>query len=552
MFTLVTKFVKRIYKVLIVIAITIVFFFVYNRYLIDYSLSNLSTTLDRLNDVKTREGAKQLSGMLDYSLLKEVSSVELESANLSKIAFVKDILSEPENMSQLEEARLALKELVEQKEKKRSPILVFLDRVSKAIFPGTKKASDARLESRIKALKSKISITEDDIQAQEIYYELASAYVQLSKYQEAKEAYVKVVELAPESKLAQRAKFNLAWNEKSQGNFDEAIRQFEQIAETSSENNSAVFSKYQVAEVSRKKGDYEKAAQIYKEISAEQQDKELSKVATFKAGYTYLYDLKDYARAKEVLDEAGGLLEGSSVAEHIEKTASSVMAIQYRKEGFQLLSQGYDSSSPQIYKEALKSFDKALEITPEDGLCYTGKALALLWLKDSSGGLEAARKAVMFSPNDEAASINLGYICLQLGLTNEAIREYKRLISVNPLTARGYYNLGYAYVVSGRMKEASAAFEQSTKINPKSHVAFNNQGWCLWQLGRYPEAIEAFEKAIQLKPNFTDALFNLGMVYKAIGRNEEAKVKFEVILDKDPAFPGAKDYLKKVEEALGK
>lgn len=543
-------FFKRTYKVLLVIVAAVVFFLGYNTYLVDHSLSNLRIALDQVNDVKTLEDAKKLASVLDYSLLNEVSSPELQPATLSKIEMAKDILSKPESMKQLEDVKYAIKEIVSQKEKKRSPVLVALDKINKVFAPTAVKVSKARLEDQAQYLKEKLNTAKDKFELQEIYYSMANVYTQLSKFKEAREAYLKVLELDPETKLAKKAKFNLAWNEKYQGNYDEAIKEFEGLSEIAGEEKLATFSMYQMAETYKKKGDFKKAVEIYQKISAKSNDNEMSQIANYQAGNTYLYDLKDIEKAKEVFDKSKGIGGDSSMQRHVEATALSSVANEYRKEGFLLLMQGFSLSLPQKYKEALDFFAKAIEIDPQDGVSYTGRALAYLWLKDPDRAMDAARKAVKILPNDETASINLGYIYIQLNLVDESIVEYKRFIAVNPFTARGYYNLGYAYILVGKLEEASAAFQQATRIDRKFSVAFNNEGWCFWQLGQYSQAVDAFERAIQIDPNFLDALFNLAMVYKSIGRLAEAKDKFDIVEKLDPGYPNLKQYLKEVNDLL--
>ena len=558
MANLILDFIKKSYVVLIILAAAIIFFLGYNRYLLDHSLANLRVALDRVSDVKTMEDAKKLASALDYSLITEVASKKLETSNIARIELAMDILTKPQDMSQLKDVKFALEGVIKQKESQRSVILVALDKISKIFAPAAVKVSKAQLKDQAGYLKERIDTLKDKDQLQEAYYDLANIYTKMSDFTRARETYLKAVDLNPSSKLAQKCRFNLAWNEKQQGNLDQALKEFENLSQTTGEEKLAIFSKYQMADTYRKKGDYEKASVIFQEVARQSSDKELSSFADkelssfaeFRAGYTYLYDLKDYEKAKGIFDKSKELLKGSSIATHIEDITMPNIVAQYRQEGFRLLREGYELSLPEKYKEAQKYFDKALGIAPDDGLSCIGKALGFLWLNDPDRALDFARKAVKLLPENEVASVNLGYIYLKLGIIDEAIVEYKRFIAVNPFSATGHYNLGFAYAIQNKLEEAVVAFYQATKIDPTFAHAFNNQGWCLWHLSRFGEAVEAFKKTVLVNPRFLDALFNLGMVYREMGRYEESRDMFRNALEISPDYPEALNKLKEVEKII--
>lgn len=545
-------FLKKTYKIPLVIVSVVLFFTAYNRYLVDRSLSNLRLALNGLNNAKTLDEAQKLSSALDFSLYEEAASPELEASAFSNIELAKDILNKPENTAQIEDVKFVLKRLVEQKEKARSPVLVALDNIGRLFAPKATKISRAALEAHAQALTQKLASAPGVEEAQNIYYKLGNIRTQLLQFAEARQAYLKAIETDPASKLAEKAQFNMAWNAKKQGNFDEALAQFSHIAETTSDAKLASFSQYQTADLYRKKGEPEKAVALYQEISESGKDKDLARLAEFKAGYTYLYDLKDYVKAKAVFTESKILSQDKGMAQHIEQATLRGIGLQHRKDAFGLLRQGYEFTSAAKFKEALLKFDKALEADPEDGVLYIGKALGFLWLKERDLAAKAAKEATRLLPQDETVSVNVGYIYLQLGLVDDAIEEYQRFTSKYPSTAKAYYNLGFAYILSGRLNDAMRAFDKTTQIDPRYFLAYNNEGWCLWQFKQYAKAIDAFENAIRIRPDFIDGLFNLAAIYKTIGKLEDAKIKLQAIINVNPMYPKALEYLREVETTLRK
>lgn len=553
----VINFIKKIYKILIVVAIAIIFFLGYNTYLVDHSLVNLRIALDKVTDAKTLAEAKKISSLLDYPLLKEASSpTGIDAKKMARLELAQDILSNPRDVAQLKDIKFLLEELISEKESA-NPIAAALNKVNQKIIPSTTKASGVVSTYKASQIKQGLAKTKDKAQLQENYYQLGNVYIQAKDFKMAQESFKKAIDLDPQSEMAKKIKFSLGWIKKFQGNLDESIVDFKQLIAEYPADELALLSQYQVADIYRKKKDYQQAIALYHKLADEHPELKNAELAAFQVGYIYLYDLKDYQKAQEAFRWQKDKFKGTKLGKHIDTDVIKYINKNYRQEGyikledgFKLLKEGYEKSSIEKYNEAVKSFDQALQVYPEDGISYVGKALAFLWLKDKDAALRFAKKAVKLTPNDEAVSVNLGYVYLQIGLIDEAIIEYKRFISVSPFSGRGYYNLGCAYAMKNKLAEALAAFQQATKLDGKFAPAFNNQGCCLWKLTRYAEAVEAFNKAIGIEPKFLDALFNLGLVYKSMSRYEEAREKLTTVLEINPNYPDAQNQLKDIERIL--
>ncbi len=567
------NFIKKTYKILVVIVVMIIFFWGYNVCILDRSLANLRLVLDNIKNIQKLKEAKGLAGFLDvdllsrvkvlsrlqrkaqrlasalqYLLLQEITNEKFPNTNLLMLELVKDCLVKLKSISQIEDAKFILKEIIEQKEKKRQPVLLFLDKIDSAVVPRVMGIPKRKLQRQLDILQERLSIAKDNVSLQDSYYKLGNTYIQLLEFKRAKEAYRKAIDLNPRPNLALKSQFNLAWIEKFQGNLDEAIKQFGVLFQSANQQQEvAIFSQYQIADSLNKKGEYERAIVIYRQILARQPGQDLAQLICFQLSYNYLYNLKDYDQTKKALQEYRELFRGSAMAAYIENKMIPNLAIEQRKEGFRLLSDAYKLSLPEKYKQAQGLFDQALEINAGDGISYSAKALISLWLNNPDEALRLAREGVKLSPKDEITSVNLGYIYLQLNLVDAAITEYKRLISINPSTWRSFYNLGCAYTAQNKFAEAALAFRKAKRIDPKFTPAFNNQGLCLWRMKEYAEAIKAFKKAAEIDPYFLDTLFNLGSVYKIMGRYREAKNEFEKILKINSAYADAQDQLKEIE-----
>ena len=210
----IVNFLAKTYKIWIVVVAATLFFLGYNTYLVDHSLVNLKIVLTRADDIKTIDDAKKLAAVLDYSVLTEVASAELQSANISKLELAKDILSNMKDKGQLKDVKMLLRQVIEKKEKQRPALLVALDNLGRVFAPAGAKFSKAKLEAQARYLADYVKTVKDKAKLQEAYYELGNVYTKLSEFDQAREAYKKVVELDPGTPLARKSEFNLAWNEK--------------------------------------------------------------------------------------------------------------------------------------------------------------------------------------------------------------------------------------------------------------------------------------------------------------------------------------------------
>lgn len=542
------RFLAKTYKVWVVIIAALIFFLGYNAYLVDYSLLNLKIVLDKTTDIKTINDAKKLASVLDYSILTEVGSAELQSSNISKIELAKDILANLKDGDQLKDVKFLLASAIEEKEKKKPAIVVALNNIGRVFAPLGAKFSEAKLESRANYLNNYIRTQEDREKIQEAYYELANVYTKLKQFDKAQDAFQEAIKSAPETKLAQKSRFNLAWNEKFRGNLDEAAKQFESLSLESKNEEIRSFSEYQLADSLRKKGEYDKAAEIFQKIGKKYPREEFAQLATFQAGYINLYNISDLEKAKQVFEEARALFGDTDVVRHIEKEAFFNISTEYFKKGYGLLKEGQNLLKNEYYDKANLHFDKGLEIKPEEGIAYIGKAIAYLWLGDKDKAVIFGEHAVELSPKNEMVSVNMGYIYIDVNAPHKAIREYRRYLSHNRKSAFVHYNLGYSYALSNKVLAAVQEFRETTKIDPNNAYAYNNLGWGYWQLRKYANAIDAFRKAIKIEPQFERAQFNLGQVYMVIGSYGDAKKAFEAISATSPEYGQAQVYLREVEK----
>jgi len=159
---------------------------------------------------------------------------------------------------------------------------------------------------------------------------------------------------------------------------------------------------------------------------------------------------------------------------------------------------GYNLTLQGKYIEAIKAYDKAIELNPQYAWAWNNKGWALM-------------------------EQHKNY--------NEALKCFDMAIRLDPNLAEPWNNKGWALMEQNNYDEALKCFDIAIRLDPQYAWAWNNKGRILYEQKKYDDALECIEKAIELDPQNADAWENKGLVLKGVGRTTEA----------DDAFANAKE-----------
>lgn len=199
-----------------------------------------------------------------------------------------------------------------------------------------------------------------------------------------------------------------------------------------------------------------------------------------------------------------------------------------------LLTQGWTAIDFGRTEEAVKFYDSALAINPQD----TDALYAKGWAFDSLGKYEEAisyyDKFLALDPEDTYTLFAKGYALDSLGKYEEAISNYDKVLSIDPNTTDAIHEKGYSLDRSGRHEEAISYFDNLLTLDPNDSEALHGKGYALDSLGRYEEASSYYDKALSIDPTNTIALHNKGYVLHNLGKYEEAITFYDKALSLDP------------------
>lgn len=204
----------------------------------------------------------------------------------------------------------------------------------------------------------------------------------------------------------------------------------------------------------------------------------------------------------------------------------------------ELTQKGYKLWQSGNHVEAVKKFERAIKIDPENSSAWNG----LGWAKFNQGfaddGLEAFEKCVILAPNNVAALNGIGQISIAKG---DLERAEKALFLAKQAPA-AWFGLLKLHLLKGDFEEAEKWWKKL-----QSQGAVKN----LFGADKIQAAIEAKQLSAELKKMFSpfapqskvdgaDALLQKARQLAARGQFRPARLAFEAALEKDPEFTDAK------------
>ncbi len=211
------------------------------------------------------------------------------------------------------------------------------------------------------------------------------------------------------------------------------------------------------------------------------------------------------------------------------------------------------------YEEAIKAYDRALEIDSTNGNIWKDKGYSLgslamfdKNLSEFNESLRAFDKAIELIPANDTRNLALAWEGKAISLNNmgnvlgdvgkqedargkreQAVDAYNKAIELDPsftgLEAQ-LYRAGVIFDL-GMYNESVAAYDKLIETMPANDTQYTSMAWAdkgsvLEKMGRKEEALKAFDKAIELNPTNAIAWAGKGNALESLGRNSEADTAF--------------------------
>lgn len=188
-----------------------------------------------------------------------------------------------------------------------------------------------------------------------------------------------------------------------------------------------------------------------------------------------------------------------------------------------------------LHEEALRAFNKAVRIRPDDAELWTRVANVLVLLQRPDQAMLHYEHALKLGPRYWYAAYNYAVLLLQWGRFEEALIRLNLCDELQPNHAATLNKRSEALYKLNRFEEAQSDSRRAQALNPTSADICNDIGVTLQKLyRREEEALEWFDRAVALRPDFVSALINKAFTLTEMQRFDEAVMVYRHIKRIDP------------------
>jgi len=187
-----------------------------------------------------------------------------------------------------------------------------------------------------------------------------------------------------------------------------------------------------------------------------------------------------------------------------------------------------------LHEEALKAFDQAVQIRPDDAELWIRLANILVLLQRTDQAILSYQHALKLSPRYWYAVYNCAALLLRSKRFEQALVHFSLCDELQPDHPATLNGRGAALHNLNRFEEALSDNRQARALDPTNADICSDIGAALYRLNRHEEALEWYDRALELRPDFASALNNKAVTLSEIRRFDEAVAVFRHLKSIDP------------------
>jgi tetratricopeptide (TPR) repeat protein len=158
----------------------------------------------------------------------------------------------------------------------------------------------------------------------------------------------------------------------------------------------------------------------------------------------------------------------------------------------------YNNGNEQNYRKAVALFEQALATEPTLSKAAFYAGLTYNALFDQEKAQQAYQKAIQIDPDYAQARANYGGMLLDIGSTDEAIRQFNAVLQRDPNHAVALTLLAQAYRLKDLHPQAIEAARKAIKLNPRTAEPHMWLADSLRSTGKFDEAHAEYDQYLKL------------------------------------------------------
>jgi tetratricopeptide (TPR) repeat protein len=188
-----------------------------------------------------------------------------------------------------------------------------------------------------------------------------------------------------------------------------------------------------------------------------------------------------------------------------------------------LLSLGTALEQQGLHQEALRAFDRGVQIKPDDAELWAARGATLTHLGRLDEALSCFDLCDALLPNHAAVLEQRGVTLHRLKRYDQALADHHHAHALNPANPNVCNNIGASLQYLRRDEEALAWFDKALALKPDFIMAMINRASSLAQLRRIDQTIATYEQVKAIDPTNPEADSYLSLIYLLIGDFEAAR-----------------------------
>jgi tetratricopeptide (TPR) repeat protein len=181
-----------------------------------------------------------------------------------------------------------------------------------------------------------------------------------------------------------------------------------------------------------------------------------------------------------------------------------------------------------LLSDAIVSFQKTIELRPEDAMAIYGLGRAFMEHSQFEDARRQFAHYIELRPNDASGHYGLGMTYAALEHSPEARREFETSIALAPVQTESYFRLGVLDLNIHDLDSAANNFQHVIDRDPKHAGALAALGHVEFERKKYEESAELLERAIQSDSSLREAHYYLGLTYARLGKKQQSDEQFQI------------------------
>jgi tetratricopeptide (TPR) repeat protein len=186
-------------------------------------------------------------------------------------------------------------------------------------------------------------------------------------------------------------------------------------------------------------------------------------------------------------------------------------------------------------EEALKTFDKAVQLDPNDANLWRDLANILADMQRPADAILSYQQALKLNPRHWDAAHQCGHLLNRLGRFEEALIHFSLCDELQPNDAAMPQMCALMLHNLKRFEEALAGNRRALALDPTNVEACNNTGTVLQSLDRHQEALSWFDRTLALRPDLVETLENKAVSLVELQRFDQAFAVYHRARALDPS-----------------